>query len=156
MFCRQPRICIDAHGTKYDGPATAYKGVNICALFMETDIIYNLDALKLSTRSHTRSRPTFTKAGSEDHTTLYADDELDEEGSTTGTDFSPTCYIFDMTGLGRHHSATDTVYLTLVPTLRSTTIFYGKVKDGYIYQAAYTSGAPVKTDDMTRRSRAAF
>jgi hypothetical protein len=99
-------------------------------------LCFNLDALEII-NSFTYKESAYVHQGwfSEDHTTLYADDELDEEGLTTGTDYSALLCHFDR--LGRHQPPTQ--YYDPVPTLRSTTISTSRT-GYYIYQAAYTSG----------------
>jgi choice-of-anchor B domain-containing protein len=146
----------DAHCIKYDGPTTAYKGVNVCALFMEDDVvIFNLDSLTII-NSFTYDTSAYIHQGwfSEDHTTLYVDDEVDELYNTTGTDFS-TCYIFDLTDLDAE-ILPPTIFLT--PSAHPSIDHNLYVKDGHIYQAAYTSGARVRKilDDMTIEEVAYF
>ena len=144
-YTEDPRISAagyvhDAHCVKYDGPDTRYTGVNVCALFEEdTIVLFNLDTLT-PINSFTYSSATYVHQGwfSEDHSTLYADDELDELALATGTDFS-TCYIFDVTDL-EAEILPPVEFLT--PRSEHPSIDHNLyVKDGYIYQAAYTSGA---------------
>jgi choice-of-anchor B domain-containing protein len=146
----------DAHCIKYHGPDVAYQGVNICALFMEEEVvIFNLDALKTINKfKYETSAYVHQGWFSEDHTILYADDELDEEELTTGTDFS-TCYIFDMADLDGEIQPP----LTFVTPSAHPSIDHNLyVKDGYIYQAAYTSGARIRKikEDKTLEEVAFF
>jgi choice-of-anchor B domain-containing protein len=77
----------DAHCVMYDGPDKKYKGVNICALFAETDIYFlNLDTYELINNF---TYPDFGYVHhqgwfSEDFATLYAADEVDEILRTGG------------------------------------------------------------------------
>jgi choice-of-anchor B domain-containing protein len=120
----------DAHCINYHGPDQKYRGTNICALFMESLIVlFNLDTLT-TINSFTYDSQAY----------IYSDDELDEVDQTSGTNYS-TCYIFNVTNLdariepprrfvtpGDHPNIDHNLY----------------VKDGYIYQAAYTSGARIR------------
>jgi choice-of-anchor B domain-containing protein len=146
----------DAHCIKYDGPDTRYTGINLCALFMEDDVvIYDIDNFEVI-NLFTYTNAAYVHQGwfSEDHTTLYADDELDELYNSSGTQFS-TCYIFDMTDLGGEIPEPKTF---LTPSAHASIDHNLYVKDGYIYQAAYTSGARVRKikDDMTIEEVAFF
>lgn len=132
----------DAHCVEYNGPDADYTGETICALFMESAIaIYNLDTKTLiNSFSYTTFAYVHQGWFSEDHATIYADDELDELFFTTGTDFS-TCYIFDVSDL----DATIQPPTTFVTPSDHPSIDHNLyVKDGYIYQAAYTSGARIR------------
>jgi choice-of-anchor B domain-containing protein len=132
----------DAHCIKYNGPDEKYKGVNICALSMETEIVfYNLDAREEISR-FTYDTAAYVHQGwfSEDHTVFYADDELDELNGTTEDDFS-RCYIFDVTDLD---NPVEPPAVFVSPTDHPSIDHNIYVKDGYIYQAAYTSGARIR------------
>jgi choice-of-anchor B domain-containing protein len=132
----------DAHCIKYNGPDEKYKGVNVCALSMESEIVfYNLDDLVEISR-FTYETAAYVHQGwfSEDHTVFYADDELDELFETTEDDFS-RCYIFDVTDL-ENPRVPPTVFVS--PTDHPSIDHNLYVKDGYIYQAAYTSGARIR------------
>jgi choice-of-anchor B domain-containing protein len=132
----------DAHCIKYNGPDEKYKGVNVCALSMESEIVfYNLDDLVEISR-FTYETAAYVHQGwfSEDHTVFYADDELDELLETTEDDFS-RCYIFDVTDL-ENPKVPPAVFVS--PTDHPSIDHNLYVKDGYIYQAAYTSGARIR------------
>jgi choice-of-anchor B domain-containing protein len=132
----------DAHCIKYNGPDEKYKGVNVCALSMESEIVFfNLDDLVEISR-FTYETAAYVHQGwfSEDHTVFYADDELDEILLTNGDDFS-RCYIFDVTDLD-NPKVPATVFVS--PTEHPSIDHNLYVKDGYIYQAAYTSGARIR------------
>jgi choice-of-anchor B domain-containing protein len=132
----------NAHCIKYQGPDKKYKGTNICALFMESEmVLFNLDTLT-TINSFTYDSRAYVHQGwfSEDHTTIYSDDELDEVSLSTGTDFS-TCYVFDVTDL----DATIQPPRTFITPSDHPSIDHDLyIKDGYIYQAAYTSGARIR------------
>lgn len=70
----------DAHCIQYNGPDANYQGQNLCALFAEKVIsIVNLDTFE-SISQITYPSAAYIHQGwfSEDHTTIYVDDELDE------------------------------------------------------------------------------
>jgi hypothetical protein len=75
-------------------------------------LCFNLDAALEIINSFTYKESAYVHQGwfSEDHTTLYADDELDEEGLTTGTDYSAFYAILtDLDGISHRHSTDDPV-----------------------------------------------
>jgi choice-of-anchor B domain-containing protein len=132
----------DAHCIKYNGPDEKYQGVTVCALSMESEIVfYNLDKRKEISR-FTYDTAAYVHQGwfSEDHTVFYADDELDELFETTEDDFS-RCYIFDVTDL---ENPVEPPAVFVSPTDHPSIDHNLYVKDGYIYQAAYTSGARIR------------
>lgn len=132
----------DAQCINYDGPSTAYIGVNICALFMETAIaLYDLDDRSLI-NSFSYDNAAYTHQGwfSEDHTTLYVDDELDEVDGTSGTSFS-TCYIFNVTNLD---AEIQPPMQFVTPSEHPSIDHNLYTREGHVYQAAYTSGARVR------------
>jgi hypothetical protein len=77
---------------------------------------------------------------SEDHTVFYADDELDELFETT-EDYFSRCYTFDVTDL---ENPVEPPAVFVSPTDHPSIDHNLYVKDGYIYQAAYTSGARIR------------
>lgn len=146
----------DAHCIKYHGPFVAYQGVNICALFMEDEVvILNLDTLE-TINEFTYDTQSYVHQGwfSEDHTTLYTNDEIDELDLTTGTDFS-TCYIFDVTNLD---GVIPPPVTFITPSAHPSIDHNLYIKDGYTYQAHYTSGARINKikEDKTLEEVAFF
>lgn len=136
----------DAHCILYSGPDEDHQGENICVLFAE-DMIYliNFDTLTIF-NNFTYDGYAYVHQGwfSEDHTVLYADDELDEAFRTAGGengDFS-RAYIFDVTDLDAENLEPVSVFTsdTAHPSIDHNLY----VKGDFIYQAGYTSGARVR------------
>ena len=71
----------DAHCFEYNGPDSKYQGQNVCALFAENKVsILNLDTLTaISSISYPTAGYVHQGWFSEDQTTVYVDDELDEQ-----------------------------------------------------------------------------
>ena len=137
----------DAQCINYHGPDPAYQGVNICVLFMESEIIlFNMDEMEVI-NEFSYAGAAYVHQGwfSEGHDFLYTDDEADEVDRTAGpvgdADFS-RCYIFDLTGGLEADPGLPTIFVT--PAEHPHIDHNLHIKGDLIYQAAYTAGARIR------------
>jgi len=134
----------------YNGPDTKYVGVPICIFFAETEIgIYDMSSGQ-QISSFTYPGATYVHQGwvSDDFTTLYVNDEADEECQSGSlwwcSDLGdspayPTIRIFDITSLENIGEAREFVNTKVHPSIDHNMY----VKDGHIYSANYEAGARV-------------
>mmetsp|Transcript_6219 Transcript_6219/g.18843 ORF Transcript_6219/g.18843 Transcript_6219/m.18843 type:complete len:504 (-) Transcript_6219:360-1871(-) len=160
----------DAHCVEYQGPDADYTGKTVCALWAETDVyLVDLSSLRYEgdgcdmRRRHLLfgyhaepacaltldiiSNWTYDGAGyvhqgwfSDDHATLYGDDEYDEVLRSFDEEGFSRCFIFDVTDLDNPSYVTAYVTPSAHPSIDHNLYVNGD----YIYQAAYTSGARVR------------
>ena len=74
---------------------------------------------------------------------ILADDELDELFNTNAVDQFSTCYIFDVSDLDGP-IAPPIEFITSSENTHPSIDHNLYIKDGYIYQASYTSGARIR------------
>jgi len=151
MMNSYPGYVHDAQCFVYNGPDTKFTGTPMCIFFAETEIgIYDMMNRELIS-TFTYEGATYVHQGwvSADFTTLYANDEMDEE-CLSGTiphcrnlsgspDAYPNTRIFDITSLENVGKAREFINTRPHPSIDHNLY----VKDSYVYSANYEAGARV-------------
>ena len=140
----------DAQCVSYNGPSVDYQGVNVCILFASPNIhIFNLDTLEVI-NTFTYEHVGYTHQGwlSDDHTTLYVSDELDEilrttddttTATTATTPYSRTV-IFDISNLDE-----EPVESVFTANQTHSSIDHNLyIKEDRMYNANYNAGARIR------------
>lgn len=135
----------------YNGPDTKFTDTPMCIFFAETEIgIYDMMNRELIS-TFTYPGATYVHQGwvSTDFTTLYVNDEMDEEcrsglllqcrGLRGGPDAYPITRIFNITSLENVGEPREFVNTKSHPSIDHNLY----VKDNYIYSANYEAGARV-------------
>ena len=150
MMNTYPGYVHDGQCFIYDGPDDKYRGTPLCIFFAETEIgIYDMRNRKMISK-FTYNGATYVHQGwvSEDFTTLYANDEADEECRSGQMEHCsdlddkaalPIIRIFDITSLENVGEARE-----YINTNQHASVDHNMyVKGDYIYSANYEAGARV-------------